>query len=285
MRVNHRRRFSSAGHIMLFAATWAFAATHFHAQPRQSTRIVVTHATVVDIRSGELRKDSTILIQGDRIAGVGPARELAIPPGFRRVDVGGGYVIPGLWDAHVHLSYLGACSLPVFVANGVTSVRDAGARLEDIAAWTGAIRAGKLIGPRVWSAGPNIESREWMERAWTILPESDPHWQLGPRQIISGPQDAEDAVRTLARQSIDFIKFRNLARESVLVVLAEARKRELPVAGHAPAGMTLTEASDAGLKSVEHAETVSLRLGNLPDDERVSTMRTLARNGTLITPT
>jgi imidazolonepropionase-like amidohydrolase len=92
-------------------------------------------------------------------------------------------------------------------------------------------------------------------------------------------------VRSLARQSIDFIKFRNLPRDTVLVVLAEARKRELPVAGHAPGGMTLIEASDAGLKSVEHAETVSLRLGSLTEDERIRTMRALARNGTLITPT
>jgi imidazolonepropionase-like amidohydrolase len=285
MRVNPRKRPASIGRTVLFATTWALAAGHFNAHPQRSSRLVLTHATVVDIRSGQLRKDSTIVIQGDRIAGVGAAREVAIPEGGRRIDVNGGFVIPGLWDAHVHLSYLGACSLPVFVANGVTSVRNAGARLEDIAIWSDAIRTGKLVGPRVWSAGPNIESREWMERAWTLLPASDPHWQLGPRQIIAGPQDAADSVRSLARQSIDFIKFRNLPRDTVLVVLAEARKRELPVAGHAPGGMTLIEASDAGLKSVEHAETVSLRLGSLPEDERIRTMRALARNGTLITPT
>lgn len=285
MRLNHGKRSSNIGCLVLLAATWALAAAHFHAQSRVTSRIVLTRATVVDIRAGQLLKNSTILIQNDRIAGVGAARDLAIPGGARRVDLNGGFVIPGIWDAHVHLSYLGSCSLPVFVANGVTSVRDAGARLEDIAAWNGAIRAGKLVGPRVWTAGPNIESREWMERAWTLLPESDPHWQLGPRQIVAGPEDAADAVRSLARQSIDFIKFRNLPRESVLVILAEARKRELPVAGHAPGGMTVIEASDAGLKSIEHAETVSLRLGSLPEDERIRTMRALARNGTLITPT
>ncbi len=110
--------------------------------------IVLTNLTVVDVRSGELRPKQTLVIKGDRIISAGPSKSLADPPGARSIDCSGLYAIPGLWDMHVHL-VLGDwfpggknISLPLFVANGVTSVRDMGSELEVIQKWRGEIVGG-----------------------------------------------------------------------------------------------------------------------------------------------
>lgn len=247
--------------------------------------IVLTHVTIVNVSSGQLSRDQNIVIEGERITKIGDAHKVIIPAGAQVIDASGKYVIPGLWDAHVHLSYLGACALPVFVANGVTSVRDAGARLEEIAAWQKQIREGKLVGPRIRQSGPDLESTEWLERARKVLPATDEAWQLGPRREVSGPEQAASVVDSLARLGVDFVKFRNLQRPSFMAVMAEAKRLNLPVAGHAPKGTSLAEASEAGMKSIEHAETVMLALGSLTREERLRSFQVLAKNGTLITPT
>jgi len=256
------------------------------ARHRPSSKIVVlAHVTVVDLRSGQLHQNQTIVIEGERIAVIGRSGAVVVPRGARVISAAGKYVIPGLWDAHVHLSYLGACALPVFVANGVTSVRDCGARTEDTAIWRKKIAEGELIGPRIKTSGPNLESREWLERARKILPPTDVAWRLGPRREVTDAGQAAGVVESLASLGVDFVKFRNLPRASFMAVMTEAKRKGLAVAGHAPKGITLAEASEAGMKSIEHAETITLTLGSLSDEERLRSFQMLARNGTLITPT
>ena len=247
--------------------------------------VVLAHVTVVDLRSGQLHQNQSIVIEGERIVAVGGSDAVVVPKGARVINPSGKYVIPGLWDAHVHLSYLGACALPVFVANGVTSVRDCGARLEDTSTWQKQIAHGKLIGPRIKTAGPNLESTAWLERAWKILPATDVAWRLGPRREVKGAEQAALVVESLARLGVDFVKFRNLPRESFMAVMTEAKRRGLAVAGHAPKGTSIAEASEAGMRSIEHAETIMLALGSLSDEERLSSFQVLVKNGTLITPT
>jgi imidazolonepropionase-like amidohydrolase len=266
-----------AGVVLIFPVT----AQH-RASPK---RVALVHATVVDIRSGQLHENQTIVIDGERIAAVGGSDTVVVRKDARVIDASGKYVIPGMWDAHVHLSYLGGCALPVFVANGVRRVRDCGARLEDVALWRKQIAAGKLIGPRIKTAGPNLESTEWLKRAWSVLPPNDEAWQLGPRREVSNADQVPAVVESLAGAGVDFIKFRNLPRASFMAVMVEATRRGLRVAGHAPKGTSLVEASDAGMKSIEHAETITLALGSLSDEDRLHSFQVLAKNRTLITPT
>jgi len=171
---------------------------------------------VVDLRSGQLHQDQYIVIEAGRIAVVGGSGSVVVPSGVRVINASGKYVIPGLWDAHVHLSYLGASALPVFVANGVISVRDCGARMEDTGIWKKQIAEGMLIGPRIKTSGPNLESTEWLERAWKILPPTDVAWRLGPRRGVADAGQAADVVESLAALSVDFVKFRNLPRASFM---------------------------------------------------------------------
>lgn len=260
----------------------SIALTALSAPPRP---VAIAHVTVVDVRSGRLLPNQSVLLDGDRIISVGLSADVSVAKGALRVEASGKYLVPGLWDAHVHLTYLGRCAIPIFVANGVTSVRDAGSRLEDIAKWRADIGDSVLLGPRIKSAGPNLESVDWLERAWKLLPAEHPAWKLGPRLPVAAPEQAAEIVESVAHLGADFIKFRNLPRASFKAIAAAAKRRGLPLAGHAPHATSLTEASEAGMKSIEHAETVMLALGALPEQRRLGSFRLLAQNGTLVTPT
>src|SRR4030095_16436341 len=128
-----------------------------------------------------------------RMVSVKPSKAARLPSGTRIIDATGKYLIPGLWDSHVHLSYLGACSLPVFVANGVTALRDAGARLDQIRQWRRQIAAEQLVGPLIEAAGPNLESADWLSRAYRLPPPPGPPLRLGGRLSAGARRRARGA--------------------------------------------------------------------------------------------
>src|SRR5262249_12311798 len=84
--------------------------------------LAIAHVTLIDPASGP-RADVTIVIEGDRIVGVGPSATTSIPAGAAVYDATGSFAMPGLWDAHVHVSQIGPDSMALFVAKGVVSVR------------------------------------------------------------------------------------------------------------------------------------------------------------------
>ncbi|HEU4532597.1 MAG TPA: hypothetical protein VFS00_00720, partial [Polyangiaceae bacterium] len=86
--------------------------------------LAIEDVTVIDTAGGPPRPHSTVLVEDGRVVAVGPASRLRAPPGVRRVVGAGGFVVPGLWDMHAHLSLTSEASLPVYLANGVTGVRD-----------------------------------------------------------------------------------------------------------------------------------------------------------------
>ena len=248
-------------------------------------RVALQHVSVVNVGSGAILRDQTVVTDSGRIVSVSRTATTRLLPTTRVIDGAGTYVIPGLWDAHVHLSYGGACALPVFLANGVTSLRDAGARMDDIRRWRAEIARGALLGPSIRTAGPNIESGTWLRRASQLAPASDLIWRGGPRLRMEGPADAAAVVDSLVTMGADFVKFRNLPRASFLALAAETRRRGLRLAGHAPKGTTLAEAAAAGLSSIEHAETVTLALDSASERERARAFRAAARAGMFVTPT
>ena len=250
--------------------------------------VAITNVSVIDAAGAAPRSDQTVLIQGERIAAVGPSGSVRIPRGAEVVDARGKYLIPGLWDAHVHLSYAGECVLPLFVANGVTSVRDLGSRISEISSSRQKIAAGELVGPRIKTAGPNLESEEWLRRATEYISSLKmgefPIWEVGPRVGVSGPEDAPEVVDSLVRMGVDFIKPRNISGETYRAVAAEAERRGLPLAGHAPRGLTLREAARLGMDSFEHAEAVVFA-DSVGVAERNEILSALARMDVLLVPT
>ena len=206
--------------------------------------LVLTDVTVIDVGAGRAQPNLTVVIEGDRITGLGAKDALSIPAGATVVNAGGKYVIPGLWDMHVHTVFGDwfpqgkEIALPLFIANGVTGVRDMGGELEILLQWRKDIAQGSLVGPRMVLSGPMLDGPA------PRFPSSIP---------VATPDDGRRAVADLKRRGADFIKLQSLmSAESVDAILDEARKNGIPVAGHVPDAVRAIDASNAGQKSFEH---------------------------------
>jgi imidazolonepropionase-like amidohydrolase len=191
-----------------------------------------------------------VVIVGDRIADIGKAGRLRVPAGARMIDGRGKFLIPGLWDMHVHSLFEGRTELffPAFVANGVTGVREMSSELsfEEIARVRRRTESGELLGPRFGAVSGRILE--------------GPVGELGPGMVgVASPEEGRRLVGSFKEQGADFIKVYNqLSRETYFAIVDECRKRRIPFAGHVPLLVTAGEASDAGQKSVEHLTRVLL---------------------------
>src|SRR5580700_8689190 len=115
------------------------------AAPPVVTHVAIQDVAVVDVLASTVRPHMTVLIEGEKIKVIGAAAAAYIPPGARIVNGTGKFLIPGLWDMHVHLWYR-ENQLPVFLAFGVTGVQDMGSDFERTSAWRAAIESGKAVG-------------------------------------------------------------------------------------------------------------------------------------------
>jgi imidazolonepropionase-like amidohydrolase len=206
--------------------------------------LLITHITVVDVNSGAPRRDSSVVVEGDRITQVGNSDRLKIPKGVRIVDGTGKFLIPGLWDMHVH-TFFGTwvpggreVTLPLFVANGITGVRDMGSELDLILQARGEIAGGKLLGPRMVVAGPMLDG---------------PRTQFPASIAIATPEDGRRAVDMLVARGVDFIKIQSyVPRDAYFAIADECKKKGITFVGHVPDAIRGSEASNAGQKSFEH---------------------------------
>ena len=236
-------------------------------------RLVVLDVTVISPRQNRVVPHRNVVIEDDRIAAVVPASS-RVPENARVVRAEGRFLIPGLWDAHVHLTKAGMLSLPLFVANGVTGVRDMGSDLIDIAAWRSEIGGGELIGPRIKTSGHILESRanvERMKREATIEPVD--RIRVG----VANAAEGRWAVNHLADAGVDHIKMRTSPdAETFQAVAEEAKRRHLPLAVH-PIGSP-EDLLRAGVRSVEHFLAYP-PLDALHDRERRALFRKVAAAG------
>jgi imidazolonepropionase-like amidohydrolase len=206
--------------------------------------LVLQDVTVVDVETGRLRPNTTVVVDGDRIARIAPAVSVSTPAGARVVDGKGRFLIPGLWDMHVHLVFGDwfpggrEIALPLFLANGVTGVRDMGGDLEPLLQWRKEIAEGRLAGPRLVVSGPMLDG---------------PKPRFPSSVAVATPEDGRRAVRDLKQRGAAFVKLQSLIpREAVFAIADEARKVGIPFAGHVPDAVRASEASEAGQKSFEH---------------------------------
>ena len=194
-------------------------------------QVAVHNVTVIDPRSGTVTARSTVLITGDSIHKIGPAKTTTIPKEYERVDGTGRYLIPGLWDCHVHLTKAGENSFPLFLANGVTSVRDMGSDPEEVMAWRRRIESGTLLGPRIKLSGRILESKanvDRMKREGGVEPVDR------IRFPISNPSDARLAIDQMKLLGVDHIKVRTVTDAETFNAMAVAAKAAgLKLTGHA----------------------------------------------------
>jgi len=199
--------------------------------------LAITHIAVIDTSNGAVQPDSTVIIAQTRLAALGISGKVRIPKNAEIIDGSGKFLIPGLWDMHVHTSQLGQDLLPMFIANGVTGVRDmhsSWSAFEQIRAWNGGAQAW----PRIVASGPGIDG-----------PGSPKHGVL----IVRNAAEARESVMLLKQRGAAFVKiYEMLSRESYDAIASQAAKEGLPFVGHLPLSVTIAEVLTAGQRSIEH---------------------------------
>ena len=256
--------------------------------------LAVTNVTVVDMNAatdaGALRLNQTVVMQDGRIADAGPADRVTVPRDSLRIDGRKRFLIPGLWDSHSHVSLAGEAGLLAYLASGVTTVRDLGSQISVLAEWRAAMQRRTLAGPEILTSGPAIEAAWWLDPALGLLAKDAalsrfPIVEVSPALRLGSPGDAPGIVDEITRAGADVIKFRNLRGDEFRAVAAEAVRRGLMLAGHAPSGVGVGEAAELGLRTFEHAETVTARLGTADASSRLAELTRVAKAGASITPT
>jgi len=218
---------------------WLFVSfsSVLHAQSTADSAktLVITHVTIIDANGAPPLPDRSVVISDHRISSISEVGRSALPKEARVIDASGKFLIPGLWDMHVH--WYDKEYLSLFLVNGVTGIR---------IMWGDSfhqefrkqIEASQLIGPRMVIAGPLIDGPV-------------PYW---PGSVsVHTPEEARQAVDASKQDGADFIKeYSFLPRDLYFAIAAESKKQNIPFAGHVPLAVSAEEASDAGQKSMEH---------------------------------
>ena len=230
--------------VLLFLLAWLLPVGLFAQRGNNNSQkaLVFTNVTVIDATGAPAKPDMTVVIKGGRIAALGKTAKLHVPENARVVDATGKFLIPGLWDMHIHpldeKDYLA-----LFTANGVTGVRVMrGEPLHH--KWRQEISAGKLIGPRMVISSPVIDGPDSLHSGSVI---------------VSSEDEARQVVRKVKKEGADLVKvFDLIPRDAYFAIADEAKKQGIPFAGHVPFWTSAAEASDAGQQSIEHCSFVLL---------------------------
>jgi len=234
--------------VLPIALALSFASAISAQTSSQPKQIAIAHVTVINPATASVQPDSIVVINADRITFVSHSVVVPLAKNTRVIDGRGQFLIPGLWDMHVHSAFGDwfpggrDIILPLFIANGVTGVRDMGGDIPVLFAWRKQIAAGEIVGPRMSISGPMLDA---------LLPDGKLRF---PSSIaVTTPESAVAAVDSLKAQGVDFIKVQSvISHDAYLAAAAEAHKVGLPIVGHVPDKVRLAEVIAAGQKSVEH---------------------------------
>lgn len=231
----------------------------------QSQAIVFRNVTLIDGTGAAAQPGTTVVVTGTRITAVG--RNAAVPQGAQVVDGTGKFLIPGLWDMHLHLR--GDSRVPRFttygevlmIANGVTGARIM-AGLPKFHQIQKTNESGETYGPRIFLASRNFDGAiptQKLPPKWGDTAVEAEEWQsvgLGeiPRayQVTTAAQ-AKAAVAEARASGVEFLKIHNeLTPEAFYAIAAEAKAAGLYLTGHLPTGVSIAAMSDLNTRSIEH---------------------------------
>lgn len=211
--------------------------------------LIIRQATVVDVEHARTQSNQSVVVRGADIVAVGEdktiARQWRAP---RQVNAKGRYLIPGLWDMHVHfgggpeLIEENKALLPLYIAHGITTIRDASGDLPaQVLQWRGQIRDGSLMGPQLFTSGAKIEG---VKPVWKGTIE------------VGNQADLDAAFVRLKEDKVDFVKITDstLSPDLFLAAVRGARANGLRASGHIPMALTVQQAVDAGISSIEHLD-------------------------------
>jgi imidazolonepropionase-like amidohydrolase len=231
----------TAAVMMLLGAGMAAAACTAAPPECADASLALVNVNVVSVDEARVLPEQTVLIRGNRICAVVAAAGAAVPEGATVVNGGGRYLMPGLWDMHVHALWdtqVADLFMSAFVANGVTGVRDMGGDLGIALEVRRRQRAGELVAPRLVVAGPIVDGPVPVHAAISMA--------------VTDSAEAVAAVDSLAGAGVDFIKvYTLLPPDAYAAVAARARMHGLAVAGHAPPEVPVEELAREQ-RSIEH---------------------------------
>ena len=232
--------------------------------PLKSGTYAMVGATIVDGTVRPPVADGAVIVQDGRIADVGPRAAVPIPEGVPTVDVSGKTLVPGLWDMHTHVTQIEWA--PVYLASGVTTVRDMGNEFEFIVPLRDAVASKRALGPRLLLAGlvdgpgPNAFGVYYAATVGEA------------KQVVAKYHDA----------GFQQIKIYSLITPPLVeAICAEAHRFGMTVTGHVPNGMTIDQAASAGMDQIAH---LAIR-GEAGSDDVKRTIALLRERKTVIDPT
>jgi imidazolonepropionase-like amidohydrolase len=231
--------------------------------------LVFAHVNVIDATGSPVQQDMSVVVAGRRIESISRSGTVPLPAHARVVDAHGKYLIPGLWDMHVHevfgdwLPRNEKIAPVLFVANGITGVRDMGGDLDVLKIWRADIAAGRMLGPRMVIAGPMLDGPT------PRFPSSAP---------VANAADGRRVVDELTARGVDFIKIQSLIpRDGYFAAADEAKKLGIVFVGHVPDAVRASEASNAGQKSIEHFTGIFEGCSSI-EDQLIVGPKSLGRN-------
>jgi len=232
----------------------------------KSQHLLIEHATVIAMDRPEPLLDHAILVAGDSIVAVRPSGSMRVPPGTRRIDAAGRFVMPGLADLHVHL--YDAQGLPSYLAHGVTTVADLNGSPR-VLQWRRQVAAGEIAGPSIIASGPTING----------YPVGNPLF-VG---ALSG-EDARALVLEQAAAGYDLVKIYSFLAPDVYAALMEqARSSRIPVVGHIPLRVGLDSVLGSGQANIAHMEEF-FQAGPVAPDSYAALAVRVRNSGITVTP-
>jgi len=232
----------------------------------QQSSVIFKNVNIIDVETGKLLEKQHILISGNRIKQI--SQKTITKKNASVIDATGKYMIPGLWDMHVHVfnnmsnTPPDENNLPFFIANGVCSVRDMWTKpgsLNYVKQWREVVEKQPGSIPRFVSVGTMVDG----------IPVT---WKN--TDSVANEQEARLMVRKVRSAGIDFIKVYNkLSKEIYLAIADESKKLNFPFAGHVPESVSMAEASEAGQKSLEHIENLSMFIELSSNEEKFKAMK------------
>ena len=233
---------------------------------KQNVDLIIKSGNLIDVRTGKILTKKLVATRGKTIVGVFDESKLKNFQAKETIDASGKYIIPGLWDMHVHFG--GGDTLieenknlfPLYIAHGITGIRDAAADLSSsVLQWRDQIANGTLAGPTLFTSGPKLEG---YKSSW-----------VGDIEVSTNAE-VDKMLDSLQRLKVDFVKITDntIKPDTYLYILQEAKKRGMKTSGHVPFALTMDEVSSAGLGSVEHMSYV-LKAGSTRDKEVADKVR------------
>lgn len=224
--------------------------------------VCISNVNVIDAENG-LRENMTVIVKDDRILKMAQADSIQLSEENTIIDASGKYLMPGLWDAHVHFAYiedLAPSMFKLFLAHGITSVRDTGGKIDFVKEWKTKADEDPTAAPRVKIAGPLLDG---MPNVYDGSTPRRPPLSVGAATV----DEAIRIVDELDEIGVDLIKaYEMLTPEQFQAITVRAKEKGLKVTGHVPLSMDVISASNAGLNSMEHLRNLELSTASNADE-------------------